>query len=159
MAFQLGKMTRRTGSHSKKHIYYNYTRMQESNNKTRIQSTKAKHACSCFMKNAGRDKDTSKAKTLQPSIALCIQSLIQFYLPGTRHHNIHSNKQGKDHPQRQGGQTGPLGSLWRGTWRTERVPRYKGLRVQSDSLVYEGGLFFVLLCESCGAVSPASKTV
>ena len=115
-------MTRRKGSHSKKHIYF-YTHMQGSNNKARIQSTKAKHACSCFMKNAGRNKDTSKAKHYNCLLLYHVQSLIPFYLPGTRRHNIHSNNQRKDHPHRQGGQTGPLGSLWRGTWQTERVPR------------------------------------
>ena len=35
----------------------------------------------------------------------------------------------------------------------------KTQEVQSDPLVYEGGLFFVYLNECCGAVSPASKTV
>ena len=33
----------------------------------------------------------------------------------------------------------------------------KTQEVQSDSLVYEGGLFFVSMCESCGAVSPQVK--
>ena len=114
-------MTRRTGSHSKKHIYF-YTHIQGSNNKTRILETKAKHACSCFVKHAGRNKDTSKAKH-DNRLLLLFTSTYTVLLARTRRHNFHTNKQRKDHPHRQGGQTGLLGSLWHGTWQTERVPR------------------------------------
>ena len=46
-----------------------------------------------------------------------------------------------------------------GLFRSTKSHAIKTQEVQSDPLVYEGGLFFVYLCESCGAVSPASKTV
>ena len=76
--------------------------------------------------NHARDgnKDTSKAKALQPSISN-YQCTVTYtvLLVGTRRHIIHSKEKKKRPPHRQGSQTGPLGSLWRGTWETERVPR------------------------------------
>ena len=66
MAFQFGKEDTTNGLRSNQHIYL----IQHVC--TYIQPTKAM--------NVGRDKDTSKAKTLQPTIINNVQALTQFYL-------------------------------------------------------------------------------
>ena len=111
MAFQLGENDTTNGVHSNKHIYYlyTYTGMQAI-----MQYTKSMRC--------GTGQRHEQGKALQPSIVVYVQALNKFDLQDTAPQ--HSFKRTiTDHPQRRGGQTGPLGSLWRGTWQTERVPR------------------------------------
>ena len=53
------------------------------------------------------DKDTSKAKTLRPTIINNMQSLTQFYLQDTVPPTFIQKKR-KGYPQRQGRQTGSV---------------------------------------------------
>ena len=93
-------MTRRTGSHSDKHIYYlyTYTGMQAI-----MQYTKSMQY--------GTEQRHEQGKALQPSTINDVQALKQFYLPGHGATTFTQINQEKDHLQRQGGQAGPLGSL------------------------------------------------
>ena len=115
----MGKEDATNRVHLNKHLYLLHT--YTGNNK---------HACSKAMKTrmhlfyegCGTGQRHEQGEALRPTTINDVQALKQFYLPGLGATTfIQINR--KDHPQRQGSQTGPLGSLWHGTWETEWVPR------------------------------------
>ena len=65
--------------------------------------------------NVGRDKDTSKEKTLQPTIIYHLQALTQFYF-STAPPTFIQKKRNQRPPNRQGSQTGSVDLYNVGPW-------------------------------------------
>ena len=66
--------------------------------------------------NVGHASKDKEFTTVYNFNQLCIVTYTVLLAGDTAPQHSFIRKARKDHPQRQGGQTGPLGSLWHGTW-------------------------------------------
>ena len=86
--------------------------------------------------NVGWDKDTSKAKTLQPTIIYYLQAVKQFYLSGLGATSF-TQRNKKKTPSQTRESDGACGPLSRGALVTERAPRDR-CRLPSPSRCLDG---------------------